>query len=82
MNDDLQNALKQLKRRAAGQRQAMPPTPREAQALLDERDALRKALWGTLKYVQWVRDNHGILTASQAELNARAILAKTRNEEA
>jgi len=48
-------------------------------AALNEREQLREACAGLLKYVQWIRDNHGVLTASQAELTARAAL-KTGKE--
>lgn len=81
MNDHLQNALEQLKCRASGGWEPLHLLPKEAQALLDERDTLRKALRGLLCTL----DEHGygwpgrIIGNACAE--AHAAFAKTRNEE-
>lgn len=86
MNDDLQNALEQLRRCAAGQRQAMPPTPKEAQALLDERDALLEGLGDiacTLEGIALTESEHPRqivrLAIKQQSARARAIVAKAQN---
>lgn len=86
MNDDLRNALGQLKCRASGGWEPLHLLPKEAQALLDERDALRKACKAIIRegdpYTATQDWPDPALFAEWAIEQARAALAKTQNEEA
>lgn len=92
MNDDLRNALEQLKR-CAGDQWPRPYslsyhllTPRGAQALLDERDALRDVCEAIIRegdpYTATRNWPDPALFAEWAIGQARTALAKTRNGEA
>lgn len=83
MNNLLENALEQLKRCANGQREAILPS--EAQALLDERDALREALEDLASYIGVELETLDFEEEREYEATCQkacAAIAKARNEEA
>lgn len=89
--NDLQNALEQLKCRASGGWEPLHLLPKEAQALLDERDVLREACEALqtngiaviVNRLRWDDVGYNDLSDYLATVaqQAHAALAKTRNEE-